>query len=161
MDERTRLIRRLAGCDTRARQFQNLPHYFPRVTVIVDHHDARTLEGLFRLVDFDTRRVGSANRADRQPNRERGTRLAAVAFGADRPAVELHDVADNREAQTEAAVLVSRSWLPFFEAFEHVREQLGRDADARIKNLQFDGVAVMAKRHVDEATGRCKSDRVR
>ena len=87
--------------------------------------------------------------AVRHRDGERGTLLAPGALRADGAAVQLHQMADDGEPQPETAVLARRAPVGLAEALEHVRQELPRDADARVahRHLHVGTVPREAKPH--------------
>ena len=63
---------------------------------------------------------------------ERRARAFARALGADRAAVQLDQLLDDRQAQPQAAVAAGGGGVGLAEAVEHVRQELGRDALAGV-----------------------------
>src|SRR5688572_1079468 len=67
-----------------------------------------------------------------QRDGERRPASFPLAVGADGAAMQLHQVANDRETESEAAVLASRAGIGLTEAVEDEREKRRRDADAGI-----------------------------
>ena len=83
----------------------------------------------------------AAQHANRQADGEARALVQAVALGADLPAVQLDEVADDREAEAEAAVRARARGVGLAERVEHVREERRVDADAGVGDRQLvDGV---------------------
>src|SRR5205814_1082510 len=72
------------------------------------------------------------------PHPQGGTHPLARALGLDGTAVELDEVADDREAEAQAAERPRARRVGLPEAFEEVGEELGRDAPARVANGQLE-----------------------
>ena len=68
------------------------------------------------------------------------------------PAVQLDQVAHDGETEPEAAVRARGAAVGLAEALEHVRQELGRDAAARIGDAQFQIPAIVLRR--DHRHGR-------
>src|SRR5919108_175315 len=83
------------------------------------------------------RRDGFASVPQRQPHRERRPRAVAGAFRPDMAVVQLHEIADECEAKTDAAVDARHRAVRLAETIEDVRQEGGRDADARIADRQL------------------------
>src|SRR5207249_11402196 len=64
---------------------------------------------------------------ERQPDRERRPLPLALALDLDRAAVQLDDVVDDREPETQAAVRARVRAVGLPEGLEDVRQELGRD----------------------------------
>ena len=67
----------------------------------------------------------------RQLDGERRAAADAVAVGAARAAVQLHDVPHDREADPQPAVRARAGAVGLAEAVEHVRQEFGVDARCR------------------------------
>ena len=74
----------------------------------------------------------------RQPDAERRSGVLAGARGVHGAAVHLDQVADDRQAQPEAAGLPRRAGVGLPEALEHVGQEVGRDADAGVADRHLD-----------------------
>ena len=75
---------------------------------------------------------------ERHPHPQGGTHPLARALGLDGTAVELDEVADDREAEAQAAERPRARRVGLPEALEEVGEELGRDAPARVANGQLE-----------------------
>ena len=64
------------------------------------------------------------HRDDRQPHGERRAPSLAAAFNADRPAVRLDEVLDDRQPEPETAVTPRRRAIRLPERLEHRRQEL-------------------------------------
>ena len=62
----------------------------------------------------------------------------AVARDQDRSAVKFHELLDDREADTHAAVVSHGAALLLREAVERIREKLGEDPRARVFDFHDD-----------------------
>jgi hypothetical protein len=51
--------------------------------------------------------------------------------------VQLHELPDDGQAQTEAALLPRRDFIGLTEALEHVWQKVSTDTPARVDNLHF------------------------
>ena len=76
-----------------------------------------------------------------QADGHRGAQAQAVAVGGDGPAVLLDQVAGDGQAQAEAAVIPRRAAVGLAEAIEDVGQEVGRDADAGVANLDLEPAA--------------------
>ena len=74
----------------------------------------------------------------RQPNAERRALVFAGARRLHRPAVHLDDVANDGQAESEAAGLSCRARLGLAETLEHVLQEVGMDAHARVAHDNLD-----------------------
>ena len=77
----------------------------------------------------------------------------ARALGADRPAVHLDQLADDGQAQPETSGPSRRSDIGLTEALEHVREELGMDADPGVGDDEARARAGAGHGHADGAPG--------
>src|SRR3954471_3414355 len=94
---------------------------------------------------------GGALRRRRERHREGRAAVLAFAVRPHRPAVQLDEVSDDREAKAEAAVCPHGAGIALAETLEHVRQQRRRDADAGVADRQFGGRAGGAHGDVDAA----------
>src|SRR3954464_10919740 len=76
------------------------------------------------------RQVAGAPR--RQADPERRAPLPPAALGADRAAVQLDEVADDRQAEAETAMAPLRAGVPLAKPLEDVRQKCFRDARSGI-----------------------------
>src|SRR5207253_6070154 len=109
-----------------------------RVPLVVDHEDAEASEpGCLRGGRW---RPGRARRLgrdpERQPHREGGAFTLARALRVHAAPVQLDDVADDREAEAQAAGPPRDRGLGLPEALEDVGEEAGRDALARVADRE-------------------------
>ena len=81
----------------------------------------------------------------RNPHRERRAEPFAGALGADRSAVELHQVVDDREPQAQAAVPARGGGVGLAEGVEDVGHEMRRDPLPRVADDDL-GPAVVAPR---------------
>ena len=72
-----------------------------------------------------------------EAGREAGL-LVAVAFSADRPAMQLHEVSHDRKPQTESSVVARSRTICLSKAIEHVRQELRVNADAGVSHSDLD-----------------------
>src|SRR5262245_58762953 len=70
-----------------------------------------------------TSRIVRARRLERQRDRERRALPRALALGAHAPAVELDEMAHDREPETETSVHTRDATVGLTEAIEHVRQE--------------------------------------
>src|SRR6185295_12742316 len=94
-------------------------------------------------------------------NPERRAQALAGALGANAAAVQFHEVADDREAEAQSAILPAGSDVGLAEPLEHVRDELRMNADAGIADHDLDIASVAAHREIDHAVSRRELDRVR
>ncbi len=128
-----------------------------RVGLVVDDEHPHALErglGLERRVAVD--RCGLAvffggDRRYRNADDEGRAKTCAAAGRVDRAAVQLDEVADDRESEPEAAVLARAGRVLLAEAIEDVRQELGLDADPGIADDQQHVAAVAALGQRDAA----------
>ena len=121
------------------------------------------------------RRVAVARRPGRRhlvrrglvgkPNGQRDgeCRAAPLTFAphAHGTAVQLDEMAHDREAEAEAAILTRARALRLAEAIEDVRQELHTDAGARVRNDDARLAWPRLEGHVDAAARRRELDRVR
>ena len=69
---------------------------------------------------------------------ERGALIDTAARRFDGAAVHLRQLPGNRQAQAQSAALARDAGIRLTEPLEHVRQELGRDADAGIADRDFD-----------------------
>src|SRR5258707_894048 len=74
----------------------------------------------------------------RERDRERRAATLALARDPHAAAVELDDVADDREAEAQSAVHARRRVVGLPEAFEDVRQELRFDALAGVRDGELD-----------------------
>src|SRR5439155_14183210 len=86
----------------------------------------------------------------RELEAERGA-AAGPTHDSDRPAVELDDVLDDREAETGAGALARARRVHAIEALEHPVLVLGRDPGAGVAHLAPDVPGAASERHRDAA----------
>ena len=77
----------------------------------------------------------------------------AFALGGDAPAVHLDELLDERQADAEPAFGAGHRPVPLGEEVEDAGQQLGRDAHARVPDLDDDVVALAPGREPDAAPG--------
>src|ERR1043165_3059173 len=68
----------------------------------------------------------------RQPDGESRTLIRAVTLGPRRAAVQLDEVTNDRESESQTTVVSRRRAVCLAEAIEDVRQEVGPDADAGI-----------------------------
>ena len=90
-------------------------------------------------------------RQRRQRHPERRPERVAAAVDADGAAVQLDDLADQREPEAQSAVAAARRRIGLPEAIEHVWQELGRDALAGVADGQ-------ARRSAPRARARSRID---
>src|SRR6185369_2460256 len=98
-----------------------------------------------------------------QPDRERRPGSGAFARGADAPAVQLGEIADNRQAKTKAAVLARKPAVGLSETLEQMRHELRVDALAIVFHDDVDETPIGAalEREPDMSAARGELDGVR
>jgi hypothetical protein len=79
---------------------------------------------------------------------------AAGALDVHAAAMRFDEFADDREAEAQAAVRPGGRVVRLPEAIEDVRQQLGRDARARVADADLDDVAVGPDVEADAPTAR-------
>src|SRR5712691_4762475 len=89
-----------------------------------------------------------------------GGAAAELAFSLHAPAVCLHEVLDDRQAEPRAAFLPRAAGVHTVEALEDAREVLGGDAGAGVGHPNDDVAAVSLRGHADTATPRRMPQRV-
>ena len=129
----------LRGCSrshARAGGGERRYQHVTRVLVVVDDEDPDAVQGNAAR-GRSGRWLGERlrSRGNRKSDRKRCAVIGSVALRLDVTAVQLDEVAHDRQAEAHAAVRARRGRVRLAEAFEHVREELGRDADARVAHL--------------------------
>ncbi len=104
-------------------------HQLARLAVVVHDEHPQALE-----IDGRRRRpaVPGLRQHEGQAHRERRPLSFPPALRGDRPAVELDEVADERQPQAEAAVRTRAGRVALPEALEHVGKEVGADAGPRV-----------------------------
>src|SRR5437879_10529526 len=74
-------------------------------------------------------------RQDWEADHELASASDPVTVGGHGAAVQMDQAADQRQAQTKAAVAARQAAVALDEAVEDVREQLGRDPDAAVADM--------------------------
>src|SRR5439155_4875166 len=137
------------------------------VRLVVDHEDAEASEpGCLRGGRWRRGRVrGRARRPDRnlerQPHREGGPLTLARALHAHAAPVQLDDLAEDREAEAQAAVRPPGRGVGLPEALEDAWEEGGRDALARVAHRELDVRVGGRELHLDAPVLGRELDRVR
>ena len=75
--------------------------------------------------------------------------------------MQFHDLADDREPETQAALTRRRSPVSLAKPFEHVGQELGADPLPRVDNVHFDARTGRFDRHTDSSAFGREFDRVR
>src|SRR6185312_7249324 len=107
-----------------------------------------------RKLDFGRRS------AHRQTHDEARAGALALALRLDRPGVQLHQVMDDRESQSEAAVAPPDRAVLLAEALEDVRQELRLDPLARVGDGDLQVLAAHRELHVDAPAGSRELDGV-
>ncbi len=134
-----RLGRRRSGRDIRAGARQDGADHVPSVNIIVHDQHAHVIEPLRRGLDLlRTGQAHSLHRSngvhDWQRDHERGALTRAGALGADRAAVQLGQVLDDRQAQAQAAVRPGGRAVALTEPIECMGHEFGAHPDSRVRN---------------------------
>ena len=161
-----RLGGRLAHPDVGTVPPQDRLENLARVRLVVDHEDAEAVEpsarrGGWRLRLGRARRRLPGRDLDRQPHREGGALTLARALRVHGAPVQLDDVADDREAEAQAAVRPPGRGVALPEALEDVWEEGGRDALARVAHRELDVRVGGRELHLDAPVLGRELDRVR
>jgi hypothetical protein len=119
------------------------------VDVVVDDEHAHPLrQPRHRLGAPLAARLGRAGGA-RERHGERAPGAGPIARGGDRAAVELAQVARDRQADAEPALRAIDRALALDEHLEQLRQQLRRDPRPAVADLDDDRLAGIARRDVD------------
>src|SRR5262249_54940919 len=90
-----------------------------------------------RRAGFD-RSVADIGEHEREPYHEGRPQPSARAFREDATAMELHEAANEREAEAEAPVLPRARAVALAKSIEDVREQIGSDALSGVAHQDLD-----------------------
>ena len=135
------------------RSFSSLARPLAVSSVVVDDEDA----GALRERRAAASPAGSTSGRPAPPGGQADGELAplagALARGRDAPAVHLDELLDERQADPEPALGAGQRAVPLGEEVEDAGQQLGRDADARVPDLDDDVRPLAAGRERDAAPG--------
>src|SRR5438445_9336275 len=98
---------------------------------------------------------------EREADDERGALALPFALRLDGAAVQLDEVARDREAETEPAVRARERGIGLAEFVEHVREKARRNADAGVRDSQLRVARDGARVDPHGAAARRELDRIR
>jgi hypothetical protein len=99
--------------------------------------------------------------AYRQSYRERRALVSTVAVRLDRSTVHLHEMAHDRESESEPAMRARTRGIPLPECIEDVRQKGGIDAAARVADAELVEERMPLERDRDRAFGRREFDGIR
>src|SRR5258705_12012543 len=137
----------IGGRHRRARGLEGLPHEGARVPIVIDRENPETVQSwqFTAICRRPRRRVLAPVRCrfrmddhQRKPYPKRRALILPSAYHWNRSAMKLDEVADDRETEADAAVRAGRAAVRLAKALEDVRQEIGRDADARIADDDFD-----------------------
>ena len=97
----------------------------------------------------------------RQPDAKCRALPLAGAFRSHRAAVQLHQVTNDGEAETQAGVFARRPGVALTEAFEHERQELRLDAGPRVADHDLDVRIDVLEDDLDPSAFRRELDGVR
>src|SRR5437762_5050571 len=137
-----RLGRRRGAGDVGAGALQHPHNQLARIGVVLDDENRAPAEQR-RHVEVADRHCGRGCRLDRpiagrQPDREGGAAALTGTRRRHRPAMQLHDVPDDGEAETEAAVGAGQRRVGLPESIEDERQHVAMNADTAVGDLEFD-----------------------
>ncbi len=150
------------GLDLRAGHGEHLAKDLAGVELVLDEEDpdARKLVGVRCARALRRGRRALGEWADRDLEGELGAVAEAFARGVDRAAVRLDEVADDGEAEPEAAVAPRGGGVALAEALEDVGQERGRDALAVIAHGDDGGASARGEGDVDLGAARAELDGV-
>ena len=88
---------------------------------------------------------------NRQVDDKRRALPFAPAVGADGPTVAFHDVPDDRQSNSQAAMHPGRKTASLPEAFENVRQEVGANADTGITDANVRAAGSVFQSNFDGA----------
>src|SRR5262249_61420544 len=98
---------------------------------------------------------------DWESDSEGGPAPRAGAAGGALPAVQLDQVAHNRQSQSQTALLSRGRALGLTETVKDVREKIRTDALTGVAHGDFDLRLALSQLHLHAPASRCELDRVR
>ena len=125
----------------RAALFEQRRQHVERIGLIVHHRDGHAVEADGVVGGRPRHRHHHGLGWHRQPDGHRRAQAHAVAVSGDGSAVLLDQVAGDGQAKAQAAVIPGRAAVGLPEAIEDVGQEVGRDADAGIANLDLERAA--------------------
>jgi hypothetical protein len=167
---RERVVHGCRGVNVRVASGNHRLQELARVALVVEHEDVQpcdargTLECLaFRHGPRSHRGCTRhrAQRRDRDSNDELCALIVSLAFRLDRAAVELHQVLDDGETETETTVHPGDGGVGLTESLEHVRQKLPRDPLAVVFDRDVNVRVLALQPHVHATALRREFHRVR
>ena len=129
-------------------RFEDLPHERERVAVVVDRQNANALRAAGPAMSVPAcgacgcSRFSSTRAVARSATAARSGTWRPFPgpslLGSKMPALELHQVPRDRQAEAEPAALAVDAGVGLPEALEHVGKELRRDADPRVADGDLD-----------------------
>ncbi len=157
-----RVGRRRHGPDVGAGVFEGLPEQLQRVFLVVHEQDVESVEPFGPRHRRSVRgrvepggvvrvriRLGHHGHlgASRNCTTNRAPCPGPSLRAPDGPAVQLHELLADREAEAEPAVLPREPAVGLQKRLEHVRQEMGRDPDAGVAHRHADDAVALDQRH--------------
>ncbi len=134
-----------------AEHLQQQAHAVRGITVVIHHEDAGQGQAGRRLGLFRRR---NAALAERQAHRELASAAGTVARRDHAPAVQLDQIAHQREADAQPALRMPSARMALRKHVENVRQRIGRDSGAIVVHRDHH-VLTFAARAQRDAAARC------
>jgi hypothetical protein len=142
---------------------QDRPQEIAAIGVLIEHEHAQAVERRRRPRARCARRHGrhQFDGIQRKPRRELRPAAAGVVARADLTAMQLHQIPDEREADSESACRAGRPRVFLGEAIEDARQECRVDAGAAVRDSQDGFTLHLFHGHTNRTTDGGELHRVR
>ena len=161
---------RICTDDRGTSRLEDFTHQRQRIRIVVDDQNLkpREIDRCRRLLAWlctptlvvDVETCAGRGRS-RQPHRKSGALSRAVAFGPDRASMQLDQLARDRQAEAQPAILPRETTVGLPKTLEDMRQELRRNAGAAIADHDLEVRVDAMQSHLHQAVTGREADGIR